>query len=415
MSSNAEHTGREGGILSGIKVLDFGWAIVGSVTGKFLADHGAEVIRVESSTRPDMTRVDRRYSKSSLTSLDDKAWFAHFNSSKRSLSIDLKNPRSHEVIHRLVEWADIVNENFTPGTLDRMGLGYDAMKQMNSKIIFMSGSLFGQTGPMAEEWGIDGTGAAISGRLNLTGWADRVPVTPSSGIFGDYVVPLMNATGIVAALIHRDRTGEGQYLDASMFEVTTQQIQPAILDWQLNGNVQQRSGNRSLAAAPHGVFPCAGEDRWCAIATATDAEFSALLEVMGSPEWGTAEWCRTLEGRKAHEDQLEQHIAEWTANRDAYELMHLLQSHGVPAGVVQRPEEFIENDPQLTAIGYTQVVDHPLLGAFPHQVPPFHFSETPAHLHPAPRMGEHNEYICTEILGMDDSEYIDLLLEDVFR
>lgn len=403
------------GLLDGVKVLDFGWAIVGSVTGKFLADHGAQVVRVESSTRPDMTRVDRRYSKSSLTSLDDKSWFAHFNSSKYSLSIDLKNPRSREVIHKLVEWADVVNENFTPGTLDRMGLGYDALRAINPKIIFMSGSLFGQTGPMAQEWGIDGTGAAISGRLNMTGWPDRVPVTPSSGIFGDYVVPLMNATAIVSALINRDRTGEGQYLDASMFEVTTQQIMPAVLDWQSNGTVQTRSGNRALNAAPHGVFPCLGEDRWCAIAVFGDEEFARLRSAMGDPEWAFEQWCATHEARKQNEDELERRIAEWSAGFEPNEIMTLLQGVGVRGAAVQGPEQFIDEDPQLRERGFLQQVDHPILGQFGHQVPPFHLSETPAHLRPAPRMGEHNEFICTELIGMQDSEYIDLLLADVFR
>ncbi|WP_051423175.1 CaiB/BaiF CoA transferase family protein [Arthrobacter sp. MA-N2] len=403
------------GALAGVKVLDFGWAIVGSLTGKFLADHGAEVIRVESASRPDMTRVDRRYSKSSQSNLDDKPWFAHFNTSKYSLSLDLKNPRSRDVLDRLIAWADVVNENFTPGTLQRLGLDYDYMTTINPDIIFISGSLFGQTGPLAEEWGIDGTGAAISGRLNLTGWPDRTPVTPSSGIYGDYIVPLMNATAVVAALAHREKTGLGQYMEASMFEVTAQEITPAVLDWQSNGRLEGRTGNRVANASPHGVFPCSGEDRWCAIAVFSDQEWADFVAALGKPDWAADSRFATLEARKANEDELERLVAEWTSARDPHEVMRYLQQYGVRASAVQGPADIIDNDPQLRERGFLQTVEHSVLGPFGHQVPPFRLSATPAQLRPAPNMGEHNEYICTELLGVSDSEYIDLLLEDVFR
>lgn len=403
------------GALAGVKVLDFGWAIVGSLTGKFLADHGAEVIRVESASRPDMTRVDRRYSKSSLSSLDDKPWFAHLNTSKHSLSLDLKNPRSREVLDRLIAWADVVNENFTPGTLQRLGLDYDYMTTINPDIIFISGSLFGQTGPLAAEWGIDGTGAAISGRLNLTGWPDRIPITPSSGIYGDYVVPLMNATAVVAALAHREKTGLGQYMEASMFEVTAQQITPAVLDWQSNGRLEGRTGNRVANASPHGVFPCTGEDRWCAIAVFSNQEWTDFVAALGDPEWAADSRFATLEARKANEDELERLVAEWTSTRDPHEVMTYLQERGVRAAAVQGPEDIIDKDPQLRERGFLQTVDHAVLGPFGHQTPPFKLSATPAQLRPAPNIGEHNEYICTELLGLSDPEYIELLLEDVFR
>jgi benzylsuccinate CoA-transferase BbsF subunit len=404
-----------GQVLEGLKVLDFGWAIVGSMTGKYLGDHGAEVIRVESMTRPDMTRVDRRFSKSSQTSLDDKPWFAHLNSSKRSLSIDLKNPRSREVIDGLIAWADVVNENFTPGSLDKLGYTFDYMKRINPAIILISGSLFGQTGPLAQQWGIDGTGAAISGRLALSGWPDRTPITPSGGIFGDYVVPYINAMAAVSSLIDRSRTGEGRAIDASMFEITSQVLTPALLDYQSNDRIQGRTGNRALHAAPHGVFPCKGDDQWVAIAVTCNAEWHSFRHALGDPEWTRAHTLGWLCGRKNAEEELEAHISDWTRLHTKHEVTELLQAAGVPAGPVLTPEEIVDHDPQLRHREFLKLVDHAILGPFGHQVPPFKLSATPAEPRPAPGMGADIEYICKDLLGMDDENFVDLLVADVFR
>lgn len=401
--------------LAGLRVLDFGWALVGSITGKLLGDHGAEVIRVESSKRPDMTRVDRRFSKSTRTSFDDKPWFAHFNTSKQSLSIDLKNPASRAVIEGLIRQADVINENFTPGTLAALGYGYEDARKINPNIIYISGSLFGQTGPLAQEWGIDGTGAAISGRLHLTGWPDRTPITPSAGIYGDYIVPLVNAIGVVGALLHRRRTGEGQYLEASMYEVTAQQIMPAILDFEVNGREQNRTGNRIPNAAPHGVFPCAAEDTWCAVAVFGDEEWGRFAAAIGAPDWTTDPAFATHESRKANEDRLDELVSQWTRERTPREVMRVLQDSGVRGAAVQTPHDFIDADPQLNHRQFLTEVSHSVLGPFPHQVPPFRLSRTPAEIKPAPNMGEHNEQIVTGDLGLDESAYIELLLEGVLQ
>ena len=403
------------GALDGVRVLDFGWALVGSLTGKFLGDHGAEVIRVESSKRPDMTRVDRRFSKSTATSLDDKPWFAHFNTSKQSLSIDLKNPATRAVIEDLIRWADVINENFTPGTMEALGFGYEAVKQINPDVIYISGSLFGQTGPLANEWGIDGTGAAISGRLALTGWPERTPITPSAGIYGDYIVPLVNAAGVVAALLNRRRGGGGQYLEASMYEVTAQQIAPAVLDWQVNGRDQSRTGNRAPNAAPHGVFPSIGEDRWVAIAVFGDEEWARFTAAIGAPAWASDPRFASHADRKRNEEELEALVAEWTKTLTPHEAMELLQNAGVRAGAVQTPPDFLDADPQLRERGLMREVPHSVLGPFPHQVPPLRLSATPAQVGPAPMMGEHNEHIITGTLGRDEMEYINLLLEGVLQ
>ena len=417
----SEKIAAEGGVttangpLAGLKVLDFGWALVGSLTGKYLADHGAEVIRVESATRPDMTRVDRRFSRSLTTSLDDKPWFAHVNTSKRSLSIDLKNPASRGIVEGLIAWADVVNENFTPGTLDKLGYSFAHMRALNPDILLVSGSLFGQTGPLAQEWGIDGTGAAISGRLHLTGWPDRTPITPNAGIFGDYVVPLVNGIAVLGALIRRARTGQGAAIDASMYEISAQILTPAFLDQQVNGTVQARQGNRVAHMAPHGVFPALGDDEWLAIAVETDAEWAALKDAIGQPAWAQDPALGTLAGRKAAEDVIEAGLADWTRSRDKYDAMAALQAAGVPAGAVQNAGEAVDRDPQLRHRRFLPEVPHAILGPFGHQVAPFRLSETPAQPGPAPAMGEANDYVATELLGMSDEDFVALVLGEVFK
>lgn len=402
--------------LAGLKVLDFGWALVGSITGKYLGDHGAEVIRVESATRPDMTRVDRRFSKSSRASLDDKPWFAHVNSSKRSLAINLKRENSREVILELIKWADIVNENFTPGTLAQLGFSWELIHELNPKAILISGSLFGQTGHLANQWGIDGTGAAISGRLQLSGWPDRTPVTPNVGIFGDYVVPYMNCIAALGTLISQKRDdAPGAALDVAMFEVAAQVLTPAFLDFQENGVVQNRMGNRMLHMAPHGVFPCEGDDEWIAIAVENDADWLVLCAELGLDDLAADPALLTLAGRKADEDRIEAAIAAVTAGQNKHALMHGLQAAGLAAGGVMNMAEMVDQDPQLAERKFLHPVDHAILGPFGHQVAPFRLSETPAQPRPAPAMGADNHHICTEILKMDDEKFVDLMIQDIFQ
>ena len=225
--------------LAGVNVLDFGWAVVGGLSGKYLGDHGAQVVRVESATRPDLIRATQYVSISRANNLDDKPWFNHINSSKYSLTINLKHTQARPVMERLIHWADVVLENYTPGTMSKMGYDYEYMKKIKRDIIMVSGSAYGQTGPFAYEWGVDGTGSACSGRLDLTGWPDRCPVNPSNTTYGDSVLGMINPMVVIAALDFKRRTGKGQYIDASMLDVSVHQITTALLDWQINGHLQK--------------------------------------------------------------------------------------------------------------------------------------------------------------------------------
>jgi benzylsuccinate CoA-transferase BbsF subunit len=399
--------------LAGVKVLDFGWALVGSLTTKQLADHGAQVVRVESITRIDLPRANRMTSNSVANNPDDKPWFTHLNTSKYSMALNLKCAPARSVIEKLIRWADVINANMVPGTLNRLGFGYDYVKTIKPDIIMAEGSTYGQTGPMAREWGVDGTGAALSGYLDLTGWPDRGPVGPNIP-YGDVVLPFFIAAAIVAALDYKRRTGKGQYIDASMLEVCIHQITPALLDWEANGHLQTRNGNRIAYAAPHGVFPCIGEDRWCAIGVFTDEEWEAFCHAIGDPAWTKESRFNTLNSRKENEEALEELVAKWTKQHSAEEVMQILQAAGVAAGVVQTMQDIVENDPQLKARNFLLPLKHPVIGVFGHPTPPYKLLKTEAQVRTSPCLGEHTEYICTQLLSMSDAEFVEIFKQAIF-
>lgn len=401
-------------VLAGVKVLDFGWALVGSLASKQLADHGAQVVRVESITRIDLARANRMNSMSSTINPDDKPWFTHLNTSKYSMALNLNSAPAKSVIERLIRWADVVSENFTPGTMTKLGLDYNYIRTIKPDIIMVGGSLYGQTGPMAREWGIDGTGIALSGYLDLTGWPDREPVIPNVP-YGDFVLPFFIAAAIVAALDYKRRTGKGQYIDASMLEVCVHQITPTLLDWEANRHLQTRNGNRIAYAAPHGVFPCKGDDRWCAIGVFTDDEWVTFCHVMGDLPWTKEPRFATLSSRKMNEDALEELVAEWTKQHSAEEVMHIMQAAGVPAGVVQTAQDILENDPQLKKREFLVPLAHPVIGVFGHPTPPYKLLKTPAQVRTSPCLGEHNHYVCIQLLGMSDEEFVELWRQEVFK
>ena len=211
--------------LSGVRVLDFSWALVGSVTTKTLGDLGADVVKVESRTRPCLTRLDVQVNVSKAGDFDDKPWFAHLNTSKRSLALDMKKPESRELLAPLIQWADVIVENFSPGTMAKLGLDYASLVKVNPGLIMVSGSVYGQTGPLAQEWGVDGTGAALSGRTYLTGWPDRDPVIPGAVPYGDVIVPYCMAAAVCAALQYRRESGcVARTSGCSMYEICVQQM-----------------------------------------------------------------------------------------------------------------------------------------------------------------------------------------------
>ena len=355
------------GPLAGIRVLDFSWALVGSITTKVLGDLGADVIKVESRARPCLSRLDVQVAASKPGVLDDKPWFSHLNTSKRSLSIDLKRPESREVIDPLLEWADVVVENFSPGTMAKLGLDYESVIRRNPKVVMVSGSVYGQTGPLAQEWGVDGTGAALSSRTYLTGWPDRDPVIPGAVPYGDVIVPYVMAACVLAVLERRRSSGRGAYIDAAMYEICAQQMWPAIRAAQA-GAVPQRMGNADAGSYWQGLIPAAGEDRWIALTLADEPQWRVLQTLTrGAP------------------------LEAWSAGHSETALVELLQQHGIAAGVVQDVEDLVDRDPGLRVRGALVLLEHPLLGPFEHVRTPISFSRDEVRAFRSPRMGEHNE------------------------
>lgn len=400
-------------VFDGIKVVDFGWIGVGPISAKYMADHGATVIRVESASRPDGLRMAAP-NKDATPGINRSQFFASFNSSKLSLGLNMAHPQARALAKRLcVEWADVVVEGFTPKAMQAWGLHYEALSKENPGLIMLSTCQLGQTGPYNMYAGYGNMAAALGGYYDFSGWPDRPPVM-IYGAYTDLITPHINATLLATALIHRERTGQGMWIDNSQFESGLFTAAPALLDYTVNGRVAQRRGNRDEAGAPHGVYPCAGDERWIAIEVFTDEAWRSLCRAMGDPAWSRDPKFATFLGRKKHEDELDLLVGEWTRPREAYDLMGRLQAAGVPAGVVQKASDLHE-DPQVQHRGFFVWAEHTECGPMPYDGLEFILSKTPGEVRAAPCLGEHNEYVLKEILHVSDQELGDLVVEGVIE
>lgn len=390
--------------LEGIKVLEFAAYAAGPVTGKHLADFGASVVHVESGSRPDGFRVQYPPFAENKPGVNRSGCFGVCNNNKYGITINLKAKGGIELAKEAVAWADVVIENFTPGTMEKLGLGYEELCKINEKLIMLSSCNQGQDGRHATHPGFGSQLTSLTGFTNLTGFPDG----PLSLLFGPYIDFIGVGYGVIsimAALDYRRRTGLGQYIDLAQYENGLQFLAPIILENNINGRVWERMGNRHEYAAPHGVFPCKGEDRWCALSVFTDEEWLKLREVMGEPAWATESRFSTILDRKKNEDELEANIEAWTVGFTPEELMEKLQTNGVRSGVVNRIRD-IYSDPQYAHRGIWQGIEHSEMGLFHYMAPPFELSETPAVLdRPSPCLGEHNEQFFRDMLGMSDERY----------
>lgn len=392
---------------AGLKVADFAWVMAAPVATKYLADHGATVVRIETENPPDILRAAGPF-KDGVPGANRSQFFGEFNTSKLSITLDLKNPEGLAVARRLIEWADLMVESFTPGTMDAFGIGYDAARELNPSIIFASSCLMGQSGPAASFGGYGYHAAAIAGFYEVTGWPDLAPDGPWSA-YTDVVSPRFFAATILAALDRRRRTGQGERIDLSQLEAALTFLAPQIIDYQASGHIATRSGNGSEMYAPHAIYPCAGDDQWCAIAIETDEQWRALRSVLGDPEWSHGSRFVSAAGRIAAQHEIDAHITEWTRERSPYEMMRLLQEAGVPSGVAQRSSDLL-NDQQLAHRGFHRYMEHPEMGNIPYSGHEFRilgYDSGP--LFPAPCLGEHSDQVMRDILGMTDEEMVEVL------
>jgi benzylsuccinate CoA-transferase BbsF subunit len=399
--------------LEGLKVVELGTAAVGPMIGKYLADFGAEVIRVESSVYPDLTRLSAPF-KDGIPGLNRSSSFTNSNTSKRSIVIDFNHPKGREIGKKLMTWPDVVIENFAPGIVAKWGLHYEKLRKLKPDIIMLSASAQGQTGPRSKIASFGFQLKGLTGFVHFTGWPDRPAAVPPFAVT-DFVSPLLAVVAILAALDYRHRTGKGQYIDISQSEASLHFLSPAVMDYFANHRVQTRQGNWSPHAAPHGVYRCKGDDRWCAIAVFSDAEWHAFCAAMGNPTWTKDSRFGTLLGRKEDETEMDKLVEQWTINNTPEKVMTLLQSAGISASIVQNPEDLNDRCPQLRHRDYRPVVNHAELGLHRHAGWPCVLSQTPFQLRPAPCLGQDNEYVCTTILGMSDREFLELLESGVLR
>jgi len=397
----------------GVNVLDFTWVGVGPLTVNYLNYYGPTTIKVESSQRPDPHRFTSPF-KGGVIGPETSYYFNHAHPTKcLDITLNMNHPKAREIAKRLVAWADIVAESFTPGTMEKWGLDYENLKEIKPDIIMLRTCMQGQTGPSAKQPGLGLVLVALSGYVEIMGWPDRPPCGFSSA-FTDFIAPLFNAVSVMAALDYRRRTGKGMCLDISQHEAVLHCIGPLILDSVVNRREPTRSGNRLPNAAPHGMYRCKGEDRWCAIAVFTDEEWKSFCRVVGTPAWTKDPKFQTLLGRKQNEDELDGFVEEWTRERSPEEVMPSMQAAGVGAGVAENVKDMNE-DPQLKHYRLFQALEHPYFGNEPYYFPPgFTLSKAPYERARPPLLGEYNEYVYTKLLGIPDEEFVQLMKEGVF-
>lgn len=399
--------------LDGVRITDFCWIGAGSYTTKLLADMGADVLKIESSSRLDSLRLSAPY-KDKVKGVNRSGYFADRNTSKRSVTINLKVPKGVDLVRRLIVRSDIVSNNFTPGTMEKFGLGYEDVCRFKPDVIYLAMSMQGADGPERDTLGYGLTIGALSGVQYLTGLPGRDPAGTGTNYPDHIPNPGHAAFALLAALRHRRRTGEGQSIDMAQTEATTVLLAPALMDYAVNGRLAQPRGNDLVKAAPHGVYPCAGEDRWIAIAATTDAQWQALASALGLEAEAAARGWDLDYRRYRDRIALDAAIARATAGRQAEALMAELQARGVPAGRVQDAADVVDGDPQLRHRGHWRRLDHPEMGSMAYNALPFRFASGDVGPRTAaPLLGEHTQEVCRDLLGLDGGEVEQLAEEGV--
>lgn len=400
--------------LEGVTVVDFTWGGAGPFATKLLADFGARVIKVETGTRLDFPRTTGPY-QGGVKGINRSSYFSNRNSSKLGVTLNFKVPEALPLALKLIEKADIVVNNFRAGVLDRLGLGFEAVAAIRPDVIYVSMPLQGSSGPQAEHSGIGHTLNAMAGIYALTGYADGTIVGPGTN-FPDHSVNPGHATvAILAALRHRRRTGEGQFIEVSQLESTITLLGPEILAHSLGSDAPRAIGNTLEGAAPYGAFPCA-DGQWCAISVRVDAAWQRLASVAADAGWASDPRYASAADRWYDRDALNQAVAGWTAPQDADALMATLQAAGVAAGKVQGADDLIEHDPQTAFRGSFGLYDHPEMGASLYNHAPYHFSHSANGLQSAaPTLGQHNQQVFGDLIGLSADEFAALQEKGAFE
>ena len=395
--------------LAGVRVVDFCWMAAGPLITELMANLGADVIKVESEARMDTLRTAAQPVEH--PTIETGAFFQDCNTDKRSITLNLGTPEGIRLAKELARGADVVTENWTAGVLERLGLGYEELKQLNPSIVVASFPVMGATGPKASWRGIGNSVVAMCGLAAHTGEPDRKP----TGVLlhTDYTLAPLGVAAIVAALLQRDETGVGQYIEVAQYEAAIQLLDTELMDYLANGVTPERPGNRSPEMAPHGLFVCAGDDRWVATLARDTVDWLELCRVIERDDLAGRDDLRTLAGRKAAEDEIEAAVTAWTSERDAWDVAKRLQQAGVPAGAVEDIEDLVETDPSME--GFFMEFDHPAGVRFMAQNQPFLWNGERLPIRRAPFFGEHNEEVYRKELSLSDEQITKLVLDEVIH
>ncbi len=394
------------GLLDGVRVLDLGQVWAGPYAAMLLADQGADVIKIESPTRWDPNRcVAPPGPGREQDWWNTCAYFQEYSRNKRSLGLDFAHPRGREVLAVLVRRADVVIENYRAGVLDRLGIGYDWLRAQREDVILVSMAAFGQTGPDHARPGYGPVMEQLSGLASLTGWGDGRPQLSTGYAYGDPVAATAAAAASLAALLHRRRTGRGQHVDLAQFDVLVAMIGEAFVEWSQSDREPQQQGNRRPGCAPHGAYPCVGDDHWVAIAVETDAQWRGLRRVMQDPEWARDPALDTADARWARCAELDERLSAWTRLHAKTEVFQRCLAEGVPAAPVRRTNDELLQDPQLRARGFYERVKHWAGGEWSMhgwEWRPAGAGRCVRRL--APDFGADNEVILREVAGLSNEE-----------
>ena len=395
-----------GGVLAGYRVLDFGWVLAGALPGMILADMGAEVIKVETRQRLDYMRLGRPI-VGDRPDPEQNPMFHNVNRGKLSVTLNVSEPDAVELAKELVARCDVVIENFSPGVMERLGLGYETLRAIQPDIIMASISSTGQEGPLRDLRAYAPSIGSLSGLDSAMGYEGGGPLGLKHA-FGDICGALHSVFAIVSALYHRKQTGQGQCIDVSMLRATVVTQGIGLMEHALTGRSLQPRGNYDATMAPYGNYPCDGEDKWVSIAVASPGEWQGLLDAMGHPAWADDDRFRSQYRRQRHRRELDALLSQWTAQHDADALTELLQRHGVAAAPVLSAEERLFH-PHFMERGLYNDIDHPSLGAEPIFNLMWGLSKTPSSVRRhAPLMGEHNRQVLCGTLGLSESELAEL-------
>ncbi|HEY4404976.1 MAG TPA: CoA transferase [Xanthobacteraceae bacterium] len=398
---------------SDLRVLDFCWVGAGAFVTRLLADLGADVIKVESHAHPDNLRLSGPH-KSGARHLEGSGYFASRNTNKKSIALNMGRPEARALARQLARKCSVVTNNFRPGIMERWGLGYAELAAADPSLIYLAMPMQGSSGPHKSYIGFGSTISAISGLVEMSGSPDRAPIGTGTHYPDHIPNPGHALVGLLAAIFHRARTGEGQYVELAQLESTVNLLGPSILRYSASGVLPRRTGNRRDGSVPCGVFPCMGDDVWCAIEIENDAGWQALVEALGRPPWMTDPAFDTLMGRSAGIDVIEGKLAQETRRHQADALVLALQARGIACSVVETSRDVME-DRQLNARGYWRSIDHAEMGRITVNVPPFFSVEEGRQREPAPPplLGEQTREIATTLLGLSDSECTRLMKEEV--